>query len=88
MRQIIFQKAFDEAVEELGGYRHLDRAIDPVLDGLSRNPYVFHYIETEFTKFRYVITKPIEELPSYAIIFAITPDGDITLEDILENLNY
>jgi hypothetical protein len=87
-REVIYQTAFTEEVEALGGYRHLDRAIDPVVEALYRNPYAFHRFENDFVSFRYAITKPIEELPSYVIVFAITEKGDVTLEHIEENLMY
>jgi len=87
-RQIIYAKTFDEAVDALGGYRAIDRAIDTIVDALDRNPYVFNLFESDFISFRYVITKPIEDLPSLIIIFSIGHEGNVTLEHVEQNLGY
>jgi hypothetical protein len=86
--QVIYQPAFTAEVNALGGYKHLDRAIDPAVDALSRNPYAAHKFETPLVSFRYIITKPVEELPSYAIVFVIAENDDVLLEHIEENLSY
>jgi hypothetical protein len=87
-RQIIYELTFDSAVDELGGYARLDVAIDPVVDALGLNPYAFPRFENDFISFRYAITKPIEELPSFVIYFTINPKGDVSLEHIEENSPY
>lgn len=51
-RQIIYSIAFDQAVDALGGYRIIDRALDTVIDGLYRNPYGFNKFESDFLSFR------------------------------------
>jgi hypothetical protein len=76
MRQITYDAAFDAAVEHLGGYILVDEALDPILDGLSRNPYGFPLIENDWVKIRYVITKPTLYLPSLVVTFTIETNGD------------
>ena len=87
-REIIYSKVFDEAVETLGGYRAVDKALDAIIDGLMRNPYAFPKYENDFVSFRYIITKPIENMSSLAVTFSIGKDGKVTLEHVEENEKY
>ena len=84
MRQIIFDETFDAAVERLGGYILVDEALDPILDGLYRNPYGFHLIENDWVRIRYVVTKPTGYLPSLVVTFTIEPNGDVILRHVEE----
>lgn len=81
-REIVFSKEFDLCVETLGGYRAIDRAIDAVIDGLSRNPYAFDRFETDEFSFRYARTKKLGNLPELSIIFTIGADRRVTLESV------
>lgn len=83
-RQIIYARSFEEAVETLGGYRAIDRAIDTVIDALYRNPYGFRKFENDYISFRYAITRPIDDIPALTIVFLITENGDVILEHIEE----
>jgi hypothetical protein len=87
-REIMYAKVFDTAVEELGGYRAVDKALDAIIDGLMRNPYAFPRFENDFVSFRYVITKPIDAMASLVVTFSIGKDGKVTLEHVEENTNY
>ncbi len=87
-RHIIFDKSFDAAVESLGGYRAIDRAIDTIIDSLDRNPYAFPKFENDFISFRYAMTKPVDDLPSLVVIFSIGEDKNVTLEHVEENPGY
>ncbi len=88
-RQIIYSREFDDAVEALGGYRTIDIVIDTVIEALARNPYAFKKFENDYTSFRYVITKPVEDIIySLIIVFSIGEDNNVTLEHIEENLSY
>jgi hypothetical protein len=86
-RQIIYDKSFDAGVEALGGYRAIDRVLDTVIEALYRNPYGFKKFESDLISFRYIITKPVHDMPSLAIIFSISGNGDVTLELIEENID-
>lgn len=87
-REIIYSKDFDKAVDKLGGYRSVDRAIDTVLDGLRRDPYGFNKFENDHLSFRYAITKPIEEMPALAVVFVINTQKDVILEHVEEYQDY
>ena len=79
MRSIRAEATFDAAVEQLGGYRLVDEAMEPILDGLYRNPWGFSYIENDWVRVRFAITKPTETLPALMIIFQIEPNNDVSL---------
>jgi hypothetical protein len=87
-REIIYSTAFEAEVETLGGYRAIDEALDPVMDGLYRNPYGFQKFESDFISFRYAITVPTLELPALIVVFAIGVKGDVTLEHIEEYVDH
>ena len=87
-RQIIFSKEFDAAVDGLGGYRAVDRAIDTIVEALARNSFAFHKFENDHMSFRYAITKPIVDLPSLVITFTIGTTGNVTLDHVEANLEY
>lgn len=79
MRSIWFAAEFDVAVEQLGGYRSVDEAPEPIMDGLYRNPWGFNYIENDWVRIRYAITKPTKNLPSLIVSFKIEDNNDVTL---------
>jgi hypothetical protein len=87
MRQIIYDPAFDAAVEHLGGYILVDEALDPILDGLARNPYGFALIENDWVRVRYAITKPTGYLPSLVVTFTVETGGNVTLRHVEEFLD-
>ena len=79
MRKLLYEASFDFAVEALGGYRAVDVALEPILDGLIRNPYGFNVIENDWTKMRYVITKATLDIPALLVMFKIEEGGDVAL---------
>lgn len=87
-RQIIFSHEFSAAVDSLGGYRAVDRAMESIMEGLEKNPYGFHHFESDFISFRYAMTKPIDDLPSLVVVFIINDAKDVILEHIEENPGY
>jgi hypothetical protein len=58
--------------------------LEPILDGLYRNPYGFNLIENDWVKVRYVVTKPTSMLPNLVVIFRIEPNNDVTLLHVEE----
>lgn len=82
MRQIIFSKDFDKAVEKIGGYRVADDALEVVMDGLRLNPYGFPKFENDWVSFRYVITKAVDIAPSLLFVFRILSDKDVELTHV------
>ncbi len=85
-RQIIYSTAFDKAVDDLGGHRSVDAALDTIIDGLHRNPYGFNKFESDFISFRYAITKATVLIPPLVVIFTIAENGDVTLEHVEEHV--
>lgn len=83
-RQIIFSRSFESDVEEFGGYRSIDKAISTIEDHLVANPYAFPLFENDFIRFRYALTKRIDDLPPIAIQFTIAEDGNVHLERIFD----
>lgn len=57
MREIIESPDFQRAVEGLGGYRAIDLALAPLIEGLYLNPYGFPRFENDWVSFRYARTK-------------------------------
>ena len=85
MRQIIEGEQFAECVEKLGGYRAIDQALEPIMDGLMKNPYGFEKFENDWTSFRYARTRRIERfIPSLILIFEIDNDKNVILNWIEE----
>lgn len=82
MRTVIFSAQFDKCVEELGGYRALDVVLDPVVDGLGRNPWSFEKFETDHFSFRWARTKKRGDIPPLFVIFEINEDRTITLQRV------
>jgi hypothetical protein len=87
MRQIIFSKEFDLAVEGIGGYRLFDAVLETVIDGLRLNPYGFPKEENDWVSFRYATTKRVDDIPPLVIYFQITQTKDVELThvEILED---
>ena len=79
MRGIKFDPEFDTAMERLGGYRLVDEALEPILDGLYRNPWGFPFIENDWIRIRYGHTLPTQTLPALLVVFRIEPNNDVTL---------
>lgn len=79
MRNIKFDLEFDAAVERLGGYRLVDEALEPIMDGLYRNSWGFAFIENDWIRVRYARTIPTQTLPALLVIFRIEPNNDVTL---------
>jgi hypothetical protein len=88
MRGIRADPNFDEAVERLGGHRLVDESMEPILDGLYRNPWGFEFIENDWIRVRYAITIPTETLPALLIIFRIESDNDVMLLHVEESETY
>lgn len=82
MRQIIASKDFDRAVLELGGYRAIDEALEPIIEGLLRNPYGFEKFENDHISFRYARTKSTGWVPALVVIFSINEEKNVVLEHI------
>jgi hypothetical protein len=72
----------------LGGYVLVDEALEPILDGLYRNPWRFRLIENDWIKVRYVITKPTDNLPALFVTFQIEADNDVTMLHAEESERY
>jgi hypothetical protein len=88
MRSIRAEVTFDAAVEQLGGHRIVDEAMEPILDGLYRNPWGSPYIENDWVRVRYAITKPTETLPAIMIVFRIEDNNDVALLHAEESETY
>lgn len=82
MRQVIYSKEFDVAVENLGGYEIVDPALDVILDGLSLNPYGFSKVENDTVSFRYAVTERVAECPPLLVYFQILDNRDVELTHV------
>lgn len=81
MRNIIEGTHFPKCVEQLGGYRAVDRALETIIEALARNPYGFHLIENDWVKVRYARTTMIEGyIPPLLVAFTINAQNDVILE--------
>jgi hypothetical protein len=81
VRSIIEGEHFAESVANIGGYRAIDRALETVIEALSRNPYAFPLIENAWCSIRYVRTKMIERyMPPLIVAFTINTENNVVLE--------
>lgn len=81
MREIIEGADFAASVEQLGGYRAVDLAVETVIDALVRNPYAFPLIENDWVRIRYARTTMIEGfIPPLILAFEIDGDGNVMLQ--------
>ena len=85
MREIIASEDFDRCVADLGGYRAIDLAMEPLIEGLMRNPYGFDHFEHDVVSFRYARTKRIGSVPPLYFIFRIDEDKNVVLEFVAED---
>ena len=84
-RQILYASSFDDAVGNLGGYRAVDKALEPIIEALDRSPYGFDLIENDFTRVRYAITREVPGvIPALVVIFEITPEHNVELIHVEE----
>ena len=88
MREIRYDPAFETAVQSLGGYLLVDEALEPILESLYRHPWGFSYIENDWIRIRYAITKPTEHLPALFVTFRIEENNDVTLLHVEESESY
>jgi hypothetical protein len=88
MREIIASAYFDECVADLGGYRAIDVAMEPLIEGLMRNPYGFQRFEHDIDalSFRYARTKRIGAVPPLYFVFRIDQQKNIVLELVAEDI--
>jgi hypothetical protein len=86
-RKIIFSAACDASAACFGGYERIDRALDSVIDALTRNPYGFHTVESDWFSARYALTKPIGNVTALVWLFRIE-QGDVVIEDVEEFDDY
>lgn len=70
-RSIVYSHECSTAADRLGGWRQLDAVLEPILDGLRRNPYGYPKYECDWCSVRYVVTKATGRLPSLAWYFTI-----------------
>ncbi len=71
-RSIIYSQECSIAADRLGGWRQLDTVLEPILDGLSRNPYGYPKYECDWCSVRYVVTIATANIPSLAWYFTIS----------------
>ena len=81
MREIIEGEYFAECVEQLGGYRAIDRALETIIDALMQDPYGFPYVENDWVRIRYAKTMMIEGyIPALVVAFVIDENKNVILE--------
>ncbi|MER9402707.1 hypothetical protein NKI36_01450 [Mesorhizobium caraganae] len=82
MRSIIASDHFSRTVLDLGGYRAIDEALEPIIEGLRRNPYGFERFENDHISFRYARTKSTGWVPALVVIFSIDENKNVVLEHV------
>ena len=86
MGQIIFEHEFDAAVERLGGYRVVDLALETIMHGLQADPRGYTLFESEFTSFRFAVTRRVNwgtvEIEPLVVTFTIDADDDVHLQHV------
>lgn len=80
MHRIIYSEEFDRQAEALGGVGFIDQILRPVIDALERNPRAFRYIQTDWFRIRYAITKPHGNVAALLVYFTIDEDEDVIME--------
>jgi len=85
MREIIESESFKDAVRELGGYRSIDEALQPIIEALYLSPQGFPFFANKWVSFRYARTKALEFIPALVVVFTIEPNGDVILQHVEED---
>lgn len=89
MRSIIWSADFSQQVAKAGGARIVDEALDPIIDGLMRNPYGFEKFENDHTSFRYAKTEAIPgKLGALTVIYTIDSEKCVVLQWFDEDLPF
>ena len=86
-RSIVYSQQCEIDVERFGGWHLLDRVLEPILDGLSRNPYGFPKYESDWCSVRYVPTLPLGSVPPLMWVFTIEPQT-VTFQYVEEAERY
>ena len=88
MREIRYSIEFQECVEALGGQRAVDLALDTILDGVYRNPFGFEYVENDWCRIRYAITRQIDDIPPLCVWFIIDSKNNVEFVYAEEHFSY
>lgn len=80
-RRIMFSTQCDDAAIILGGYIAIDEALSSgIYDALTRNPYAFPKVESDWFSARYISTKPFGNTKALVWLFTIDAVGDVVIE--------
>ncbi|MFN3671912.1 MAG: hypothetical protein ACK4VM_08400 [Bosea sp. (in: a-proteobacteria)] len=81
MRSIIESEQFAKDVAELGGYRAIDLALEPIIEALMANPYGFEMVANDWCSIRFARTRMIERyVPPLIVAFTIDQHNNVVLE--------
>lgn len=81
MRSIIESEHFAQNVDDLGGYRAIDQALEPIIEALMSNPYGFPLIQNDWCSVRYARTRMIERyVPPLIVAFTVDENQNVVLE--------
>lgn len=78
-KRVVFTDECNQAAERLGGYARIDCSLDAFWDGLYRNPYGFPKYESDWFSVRYIITKPIYDVPPLIWYISVSADEVLLL---------
>lgn len=81
---IIEEESFREAVQKLGGSYRVDTALEILMEPLSRIPYNFPAVDVGTNRFRYAVTKQMDDIPPLVVIFTVGDDDVVRLQHIEE----
>ena len=79
-RSIRYSADFEDCVARLGGWRAVDEALEPIIDGLRLEPYGFPRVENDHVSIRYAHTDRCGAVPALVVAFTIDEDRNVTLE--------
>ena len=84
-RSIIASGEFERCVSDLGGWRAVDPALEPIIEGLRSNPYGYKKVENDHVSFRYAYTKATRRVPAMIVVFTIDMEKNVVLQWCEEN---
>jgi hypothetical protein len=87
-RRIIFSARCDEAASAIGGYESIDCSLDAFWGGLQNDPHGFLSIKTQLYSAKFIVTKPLKNVPPLVWIFTISTNGDVILDHVEIYENY
>jgi len=81
-RGIWFSPECEQAANEIGGFQFIDCSLDAFWDSLQKDPHGFPSIKSQMYSAKFIVTKPIANVPPLVWLFTIALNGDVTLTHV------